>query len=145
MLQEEFDYTVEMQAETLTRLARLNILHGNVHGAQMLSERCRGLTLVAQSVFKDKDGEGGDEKQGVDDGQAKSQGTVSLSFSVSGTPFYHLSITTSIALYNHTYKRIHTYVHHTFSSVKDNSEWDSIASCVALGVCVWKIPRRGYA
>jgi hypothetical protein len=81
MLQEEFDYAVEMQAETLTRLARLNILHGNVHVAQMLSERCRGLTLVAQSVFKDKDGEGGgggedEEKQGVDGGQAKSQGII---------------------------------------------------------------------
>lgn len=92
MLQEEFDYAVEMQAETLTRLARLNILHGNVHGAQMLSERCRGLTLEAQSVLKDNDeeGEGGgdeyEEKQGVDGGQAKSQG-ISLSISISGTPF----------------------------------------------------------
>jgi hypothetical protein len=94
MLQEEFDYTVEMQAETLTRLARLNILHGKVHGAQMLSERCRGLTLVT-SVFKDKDGEGGDEdeeKQGVDEGQAKSQG-ISLSFSL-----HHLVLPFCISL-----------------------------------------------
>ena len=92
MLQEEFDYAVEMQAETLTRLARLNILHGNVHGAQMLSERCRGLSLVAESAFKEKEGEGGgedEEKQGVDECQVKSQGIISLSCSLSlALPFY---------------------------------------------------------
>jgi hypothetical protein len=124
MLQEEFDYTVEMQAETLTRLARLNILHCNVHGAQMLSERCRSLTLVAQSVFMDKEEEGGDgdeEKQGVDGGQVKSQGIMPLSFSTSRSPLLYLIITTSIALCYHTYKRIHPHVYHPFISIKDNS------------------------
>ena len=55
MLQEEYDYANEMQAEILSRLARLNILHGNVHGAQMLSERCRYLTYATQSALRKKD------------------------------------------------------------------------------------------
>ena len=78
MLQEEFDYAVEMQAETLTRLARLNILHGNLHGAQMLSERCRGLTLVAQCVSEDKvrEEEGGEDERRVVEGQVKSEGII---------------------------------------------------------------------
>ena len=72
MLQEEYDYANEMQAEILSRLARLNILHGNVHGAQMLLERCRYLTYATQSASRKKDrgvGLDGDELE-------QNQGTI---------------------------------------------------------------------
>lgn len=77
MLQEEYDYANEMQAEILSRLSRLNILHGNVHGAQMLLERCRYLTYATQSVSRKKDrggvGRDGDELE-------QNQGTMSSFF-----------------------------------------------------------------
>lgn len=80
MLQEEYDYAAEMQAEILSRLARLTILHGNVHGAHVLSERCRSLTFVTHSVSKDKDrDEHGDRgKEGTVTVPGQSHGIIQL-------------------------------------------------------------------
>ena len=81
MLQEEYDYAAEMQAEILSRLARLNILHVNVHGAQILSERCRCLTFVTQNILNEKNGiEISIEKLGMLTLQTQNQGIISLCF-----------------------------------------------------------------
>lgn len=56
MLQDEYDQVMEMQAEALSRLARLNIVQSNAHGAQLLAERC--LTLVAQAMEREQNGAG---------------------------------------------------------------------------------------
>lgn len=56
MLQDEYDQVMEMQAEALSRLARLNIVQNNAHGAQLLAERC--LSLVAHAMDREQSGTG---------------------------------------------------------------------------------------
>jgi hypothetical protein len=52
MLQDDYDQVMEMQAEALSRLARLNIVQNNAHGAQQLAERC--LNLVAHAMEREQ-------------------------------------------------------------------------------------------
>jgi hypothetical protein len=52
MLQDDYDQVMEMQAEALSRLARLNIVQNNPHGAQQLAERC--LNLVAHAMEREQ-------------------------------------------------------------------------------------------
>lgn len=56
MLQDDYDQVMEMQAEALSRLARLNIVQNNAHGAQLLAERC--LSLVAHAMDREQSGTG---------------------------------------------------------------------------------------
>ena len=56
MVQDEYDQVTEMQAEILSRLARLNIVQGNAHSTQVFAERC--LALVAHSMEREQNGKG---------------------------------------------------------------------------------------
>lgn len=56
MLQDDYDQVMEMQAEALSRLARLHIVQNNAHGAQLLAERC--LNLVAHAMDREQSGAG---------------------------------------------------------------------------------------